>query len=364
MAKMSEEKKIILRMLKEGKISEEEAIKLLDSIADEKKFDKEDLKSEANEIMDKIYKAAVKLGQKSQEVIGSINFEDFNLDDFNLNIKSSKGAEAERIVTESVEEIENPKLKIKNDNGRIRLYSWENEEVEVRATVDYDDKYISSNYSFITMEKDGDTIKIAPNYDRASSRHFSMDIAVAIPKKKFESIAISAHNSNISIGEILAKDLDIESTNARISFVNVTVDEGKFESTNGRISGEGISGKVLELNTTNGKITVKNLDSEEVKLNTINGSLSIDGIKENVKQIEANTHNGNINISIKEVFKPIKAKISNYIKEPEISNFDDNLFTNFVTEDGAMIAYTDNYDEKEDNLDIKASTYMGSINIK
>lgn len=364
MTKMSEEKKIILRMLKEGKISEEEAIKLLDSISDDKKIDKDNLKSEASDFVEKIYNAALKFGEKSQEVIGSINFDDFSLDDLNLNFKGSKNAEAERVVTESVEEIENPKLKIKNDNGKIRLYAWDNEEVEVRATVVYDDKYISSNYSFVTMEKDGDTIEIAPDYDRANSRHFNMNMAIAIPKKKFESIVLETQNSNISIGEILTKDLEIKSTNARISFVNVNADDAKFESFNGRISGEGISGKTLILKTTNGKITVKNLDTENVEMKTVNGSLSLDGIKENVKKVDAKTNNGNVNVSIKEVFKPIKAKITNYVKEAEISNFDDNLFTNFVTEDGSMIAFTDDYKEEGDSLDITASTYMGSINIK
>lgn len=368
MAKMSEEKKIILRMLKEGKISEEEALKLLESVKDDKKFKKEDFKFDTNEFVDKITQAAIKLGEKSQEVISSLNFEDFSLDDFNLNFRSSsnKNTEAERIVTETAKDLENPKLVIENRNGKIRVYAWDNEEVEARATVAYDDKYISSNYNFITIEKDEeeDLIKIAPDYERSSPRHFNMNVTVAVPKDIFQSISLNSTNSNIKVEDIATEKLLIESTNAKINLENIDIEMAEIKSANGKISGENLKGKSIIIDTSNGKINLKDLDYTNVDLNTINGNLTLDNIKESVEEIKASTYNGNIYISLKDVYKPVKAKVLNHFKDLDTSNFNDSVFTNFVTEDGSMIAYTDNYEESEENLDITASTHMGAIKIK
>lgn len=39
------------------------------------------------------------------------------------------------------------------------------------------------------------------------------------------------------------------------------------------------------------------------------------------------------------------------------------MFSNFITEGGAIIAYSDNYKEDQDNLEIEASTCNGSVYI-
>ncbi|MDO5650150.1 MAG: DUF4097 family beta strand repeat-containing protein, partial [Gallicola sp.] len=191
-----------------------------------------------------------------------------------------------------------------------------------------------------------------------------MNLTVAVPNKVFKFIKMDSSNANIDLRDIKADELDVNSTNARINVENVETKSADISSTNAKISIDGISGEELKVNTTNGKIEVISVDSQEVDLNTTNGTLFIRDIKEKVKEINASTNNGNIAIFLKDVYKPVKAKVKNHFKDMDTSNFSDSLFTNFVTEDGAMIAYTDGFDEGKDSLEITASTYNGTINIQ
>lgn len=359
---MTEEKKIILRMLREGKITEDEALTLLDSIKDNKK--KPDFSKmpqfDTSQFIEKIAQAAAKIGKETKEYIENLDFDDISIR-FKGNLDQK--TRAERVITENIIGLENPKLEVINRNGKINVYSWDNEEIEARANVRYDDRFVSQTYSFIKIKRDGEKITIKPDYENSSARHFSMNITVALPKKLFEEIKLDSTNSGIEIKEVQANNLKVKSTNGTIVIYDTKAQTGEVSSTNAQISVRGIGGEILKINTTNGRIVVADVDSANLDINTTNGTIVITELKENVNKIDTSTNNGNISISIKDVFKPIKAKVKNHFKDIDTHNFSDSIFTNFVTEDGAMIAFSDGYDEKEEKLDIQASTHNGTINI-
>lgn len=359
---MSEEKKIILRMLREGKITEDEALTLLDSIKDTKK--KADYSKfgefDASQWMDKIAQAATKIGKETKEYISNFDFEDISIK-FKSNLDQK--ARAERVITENIIGEEKPKLEVINRNGKITIYSWDNEEVEARADVKYDDRFVSQNYGFVKIDRDGDKVTVRPDYDKTSARHFTMNLTVAVPKKLFEEIKLESTNSGIEIKGIQTENLKVNSTNGTIILEETQAEIADVSSTNAQISVKEISGNELQINTTNGRIIIGDINTEDLDINTTNGTIVVSEIGERVKNIDTSTNNGNITISIKDVFKPVKAKVKNHFKDIDTTNFADSIFSNFVTEDGAMIAFSDGYDENDDRLDIVASTYNGTINI-
>lgn len=359
---MSEEKKIILRMLREGKITEDEALSLLESIKDtKKKADQPQFGGfDTTQFVEKIAQAAVKIGKETKEYIENFDFEDISIK-FKSNLDQKN--KAERVVTENILGEENPKLEVFNRNGKINIYSWDNEEVEARADVRFDDRFVSQTYGFIKIEREGGKILVKPDYDSTSARHFSMNITVAIPKKMFEEIKLNSTNSSIEIKEIQTKALKVNSTNGTIILEDAVAEIADVSSTNAQIAVKKISGHELQINTTNGRIVINDVDASDIDIHTTNGTIVVNEIKDNVRDINTSTNNGNITISIKDVFKPVKAKVKNHFKDIDTNNFADSIFANFVTEDGAMIAYSDGYNENADRLDIEASTYNGTINI-
>lgn len=358
---MSDEKKLILKMLKEGKITEDEAIKLLESMGQNKK-EKENPFSQIDvNIIERIAQAANIVSKKSQEFINNIDFDNLNI---GFDFKTGTRSTTERICTENLLGVENPDLSIENLNGHITLYSWENEEIEARANINYDDKAVSGNYNFLSLYKEDNKIFVKPNYENSSARHFDMDMTIAIPQKLFNEISITSTNASIKIDDITCNKLDLNSTNAKISVKNIKATDSKINSTNAKIEIENVLGDSIEISTTNGKIQTKALGIRAINLSTTNGSLTIGGIRDEVELINATTTHGNISISLDNVFRPIKATVHNHFKDIGASNFSENLFTNFVSSQGSMIAYTDNYDENKDSLNINASTHIGAINIK
>lgn len=356
---MSEEKKLILKMLKEGKITEDEAIQLLDSIKDKKVDTDKYAQFEAN-FINKIVSAVDKIGKKSQEVINSIDIDDFTM---GFNVNTNLKSKADRIYSENILGIENPKLKVENQNGKISILSWDNEEVEARAKVSYDEKLISPNYDFLNLVREDDTIFITPNYKETNLKHFELNMVIMVPKKIYDEIVVSTTNSSIDIEEIEAKHLEVSSANAKINMLNIVAENAVVKTTNAKIQIQNISGENLNIDTTNGKIELAELGSKIVDLATTNGALLLNKLSAEVKAIKASTYNGSISISLDGIFKPVKAKIGNANKANNNLNLSNKIFTNFVNAEGDQIAYSDGYDEEQENLYVEASTFNGTISI-
>ena len=364
---MSDEKKLILRMLKEGKITEEEAITLLDSIKENNNQKKANFSQFGsftqfeNNLVEKISQAATKISKKSQEMINNFDFEDINIK-FNSNMEPR--TKAERVVSENIISDENPELEITNVNGKILITSWENEEIEAKADINYDDTLVSGDYGFVKITKEEGRVKIEPDYEKSSPRHFDMNIKVNVPQKIFRNIKVESRNGNIEIEKVQVENLEVLSTNSKVKLVGTTANNAKLQTTNARISIDEINGENLDVDTTNGKIELNNVSTKFVNLKSTNGTLLIANIKDTVENIKANTNSGNIMISLKDLYKPVKAKVKNHLKDMDTGNFSDSKFTNFVNEDSSMIAYSDGYDEGSEKLEIEASTFNGAVNIK
>lgn len=359
---MTDDKKLILKMLKEGKITEEEAIMLLDSIQSGPRRDRKNNQSEfETSILDKIGESFAKFSKSASDMINSFDFDDFALK-YNSNYKSK--SETERVVSADSAEKENIDLEISNRDGKIEIYTWDNDTIEARANVVYNDKFVPASSDFIKIEEEDEKIIIKPDFAKKNERYFNLNLTVILPKKLFRSLKVNSTNSNIIMRNIKAEDLLINSTNSRININDINAKTARIESTNARIYLEDIEGENLEIETTNGKIDVVDVSSNKVNVKTTNGAININTVKPEVESLDLKSFNGNISVNLGEITKPIKAKASTFIKTIDTNNISNSLFTNYLTEDNMVIAFTDGYDENEDRLDINADTHIGSVNIK
>lgn len=356
---MTDEKKLILKMLKEGKISEDEAITLLDAIKTKKNTRDEKFYKLESSFIDKFVKAVDKIGAKSQEVIENLDFEDLSK---NINFGSTFSQSAERLNAENIIAVENPDVLIKN-SGDISIRTWEDDSIETRAKINFDEKLISQNFQFLKVTREENKITIEPNYSEKNLKHFNMNIVVMLPKKLYNSIEIESNPKSVQIDDLETKALKISSVNAKISINNLKADLCEIKTINGKIQVNSISGENLLISTKNGKINLEDLSSKNCDLKTINGPVFVAGVKSEAEKLMAFTSNGNISISLKNIYKPVKAKIENQYKDVASSVLSNRIFTNFVTENSMMVAYSDGFDEEKENLYIEASTENGAITI-
>lgn len=105
---MSKEKLLVLQMLKEGKISEEEALKLLEAMGEDKNTKKNigenKFKFLEDDFVSKITDSIASIGRRTQEAIQKINIEE-TISDIGSTFSKFKG-KTEQVFDYDLERVE------------------------------------------------------------------------------------------------------------------------------------------------------------------------------------------------------------------------------------------------------------------
>lgn len=376
---MSEEKLLILRMMKDGKISEEEAMKLLDAIGEkefsekestERQFDgysfdentDESYKNLEESFFDKLSNSIDKMVRKTSEAIGSIDFDDISV---NIGSAFSKfNARADRTLVVDLDDLdEEPMINIKNKNGKINVFQWDNEFMEVRARIQYDDKMISANNEFIKVEKRDNTVFVAPDFDENLNHPFNIILNVAVPRAHYGQIDIVTTNGSIEANYLDAKKILVKTTNGKIISNNLRGETTELNSSNATIEVISNEGEQLNVNTSNGKIVLNGVYVKNANIRTSNGRIQVADISSLTKNIDFYTSNGNVKIDVNNFHGPIKVDLENVNRHTTNANISDR-FSSVINNGGDFVAYTEGFsDENENSLRINGSTTNGTVNI-
>ncbi len=227
-------------------------------------------------------------------------------------------------TTEYVEQVEKSLsfegvelVKLRNVNGSVRITSWEQPEVLVKATkkVKATSEEKAKEYAQevkIRIEKVDDTIEIITEHPKGRKPKFikgvNVEYDVTMPREANLDASSTNGSMNVAgiIGEILAN-----TTNGSVSIKGC---EGQLivKTTNGRVNVEEVSGNV-RAKTTNGSISAKlaMLDGES-RFETSNGSINVQIKEGHSVPLTAHTNNGSITVELPSSFAAdIEANTSN-----------------------------------------------------
>ncbi|MGB9679199.1 MAG: DUF4097 family beta strand repeat-containing protein [Thermoanaerobacteraceae bacterium] len=380
---MDEEKELILNMLKDGKITSEDASKLLEAIEEnEEKYYYKKYNDEENDIDKKIKKLKdlpsrinEKVTQKLADVVDGIselekipveieknidailnkkdnlkNGANFNKTlDFSLNslfgIFGGRSIEKE-FKLEKV--IENSNIDVISKNGKIEVLTWDNNYAYIIL------KFIVSKEfekEFEVFHEDN-LIKIEINQNIKA-----LSAKLYLPNKKYNNIYLSTTNSKIKVDKLDAEKIDLYTSNDKILLEDIKSNILEAYTKNGEILFKNVILNNLTSSTTNDKITAVNITFDNCELHTTNGKIMIDGFSTNSSNSMLKVKTTNDNISLKmadkdtEVFYELKTtngkchvnlynlqyeiKDATYIKE-STKDFGDN------DKNLSIIAYTTN----------------------
>ncbi|MBS4534403.1 DUF4097 family beta strand repeat protein [Clostridium sp. D2Q-14] len=303
---MNEEKMMILRMLKEGKISEEEAFKLLDVL--EKKEDEKDFEAKLNKNLEEKFN---KFGENFGEKVGKIG-EDLSdgassltdkimdmVDSFMdkggfTNILGSHDTKNEILELE-VNDIENPVLDIKGINGNINLNPWSKDYVYVKAICYIKKNKISTDENIMDLRKEKNKIILKPLFNS----NIGVKLDISVPLQYYNEINLITSNGKINIYDLKAENIISNTTNGSITLNSIT------------------SKNTIDLNTKNGRITLKDIKNNDLNIITKNTSINLDNVT--CEKGTLISQNGKINlnnstidtIDINTSNSPIKVENSN-----------------------------------------------------
>ncbi len=288
-----EEKKMINKMLDEGKINQQEAEKLMDSIKESYNrgvnqqnktndgFDKEQFKN-----LENIIKETVSAKDSSENVVR------FN-EEFEGQFSSQK-----------------VELDLNMVNGKLNIKSWEKDyfkcEIEHRIKAENleEAKEVKKDLFQINIEDDKMEIQV--------ERENEARIKLYLPQELKYNIKIDCRNTRIKIADLTSINNIVNVRNGKINLREITTENLMTEVRNGNINAEQITAKtinmnarngnlnlhniktdIIEGNTRNGKISLRNIEASNGKFNSRNGSIYFEG---NSNKVDANTRNGKIKI--------------------------------------------------------------------
>lgn len=315
---MNNEKMAILKMLEEGKISAEEAAKLLEALGQDesggaKKASKTDFnnstsssknaenKNAGNNYSDSDAKTGEgfekfteemgrKLGvfmkdmepkiQKFTEIV----VEKTTIAADNIS-KSFATAKAEYAQSEkSARKYASPtnrscieksfEMKVPNNGGELIIQGFKGDVLvkgynsdKISAKIFYSTKRGSAKIDFTVLGN-----KYFLNYDENDYDKVSID--AFIPQAMFDNMKIGTTKGEIIISSITTKNIKIENANGDTSIDQLTAENIILESTSGQLKLNGIIAENASFESYNGGISSSGLDIAQLKMITFNGALT------------------------------------------------------------------------------------------
>ncbi|MFE8696546.1 DUF4097 domain-containing protein [Cytobacillus sp. FJAT-53684] len=279
---MQEERKRILKMVEEGKLTVDEALLLMEGLdqsnkAAEKK--KEELVQELSTTV-KFEEAKIedpfnyKFQSAKDKIIDFVDQAYKKIKDFDLDFNFGKSIEISHIFQQA--DVSLKDVDIDLANGAVKLLPWEQKDVRIEChakvyRVETQDEARRKFLNEVTFGIDGQKLRFA-----TQQKWMKVEATIYIPQTDYENIKIRMFNGSI------------ESS-------NLTVENYKAKTANGKITIQDMKGKYAEAETANGQILVQKSSVKELDAETLNGAILIDG---DYQKVDLQSFNGDVFCSL------------------------------------------------------------------
>lgn len=309
---MKEERRMILQMIEDGKITADEGIALLEAL---EKTDVEELSSRSQAKGEAGSKAnANESTQDQSEAKHKQHTEqDSNFEEFTHKARKfgEEAVEQSKIVGNKIGDLvekfinkvkdldfdfsfgnvvkvekvlegkppESGVIDLTTINGKVEIMGWDKEEYHIgvigaiRAENQLEANAILNE--ILHVEETSSALTIAVEQSRGTK----ISLEVCLPKK-------------------LLRDIKVKTSNGAIEIEDLQVEGAKLETSNGPIRIEGLHSKGLYCDTSNGRIAIEESHIDELYARTSNGQVRLDGT---ISKAKCFTSNGSIRYTLKEV---------------------------------------------------------------
>lgn len=366
---MKEERALILSMLEQGKITADEAMKLLESLEDTKdyKFNSfEDITSDFKEAVSKIDATEIKDNIKAS--VSNINTEYLKSD-----LKNSITSMVQNIfgsgfgdyanskktsMNIDLKDISSPNLTFIGVNGPIKIKSYDSDTIKVDITTKFKDASLKDEDLFI-LSNTNNEISIYPKYEN----NISVSFDILVPNKLYNTIKLDTKNSSIDCKDLKFIELSALTKNSGIYLSNLDGDNIEAKTSNSRIVLKEIFAKQIVAKTSNSSIRTDEINAESIHLSTSNSRIETRDLNlKTLKEINLETSNSSIISDLGNVNKPIYFSLSTSNGSITVDNPSSLVYSNLKSK-SRVSAHTTDFDEAKEYIKFTASTSNGSIKI-
>ncbi|MDG5786625.1 DUF4097 domain-containing protein [Evansella sp. AB-P1] len=284
---MQEERKMILKMIEDGKITAEEGLQLLNALkedngegTDATSFKTDSTETSVSRDVDWEKGSGYRQQHTQRNPSFATKFTEFiedavqKIKEFDLDFNFGSSIEIQHIFQHRDADVS--KVDVSIENGSLTFKPWDENDIRVECNVkvykvrDSDEArrtFLDEVFFDLTDEK-----------LRFESRRKTMKVntVVYVPKKSLEKIKLYTFNGKIT-GDV------------------VSTDKFEAQTVNGRISLEELEAEEVRLETVNGTISISQLDAEHCDAKTVNGTIALSALK---GKLDAETLNGTIHYTL------------------------------------------------------------------
>ncbi|MGJ7920229.1 DUF4097 family beta strand repeat-containing protein [Neobacillus sp. LXY-4] len=301
---MQEERKRILKMVEEGKISAEEALTLLndlENLEQEKEKKQEALVNELSTVVQ------FEEGKKEEEsyqykfqslkdkIVDFVDSTFKKIKDFDLDLNFGPAVEISHIFQQGEVELRNIDIDIAN--GSVQFIPWDQGDVRIECSAKIyragtQDEARASFLKDVLFKAELGTLRFA-----APPKWMKVDAVIYIPQVDYDKVRVRMFNGPIECENLKVKSLKVKTANGRISATGIEGIKMDAETANGKIKIENSSLKELEAETLNGAIQLKG-DYSRLEIQSFNGNISCQLTGTQSEKVEAKTITGSIDLAI------------------------------------------------------------------
>ncbi|WP_394139777.1 DUF4097 family beta strand repeat-containing protein [Cytobacillus oceanisediminis] len=300
---MKEERKRILKMVEEGKLTVDEALTLLEQL--EKSHQTMEQKQEEliKELSDDVkFEEAKKEDPYSTKQQGAkekiIDFVDSALKkvkDFDLDFNFGKSVEISHIFQHADTYLKDMDIDVAN--GTVRVVPWEQSDVRVEChakvyRVDTQDEARKNFLKDVIFAIEGQKLRFS-----TQQKWMKLNAVIYIPKAEYGNVKIRMFNGPIESQNLSVENFKAKTANGKITVSDLDSKYVEAETANGQISIQRSRIDSLEAETLNGAILAEG-DFIKAELQSFNGNVTCKAENERCERIEAKAATGSIDLFV------------------------------------------------------------------
>jgi len=393
----NEERMLILKMLEEGKITSEEALRLLAALEKDSKESAEGnfSRQRHSNFSDEVSKLRDRINEWKNEFKKNYNQKDFDkmVDEFSAkaeklgkSVASTTFGIVDKVIdfvgsfvetnafnifgsykvvdkTFEADGIEGKDIFIEGTNGNILVKKHLDNKIIIRTRTRSPQ---NNPDDFLVFDNSDGNVSLRLN----KASNISVSHEVFLPAVKFNCIKFETTNGKIYVEDSKSRIFECTTKNAPIDLMGVSSEKISVNTKNAKIQIGYVIGKDIEINTNNSVIDIKNIKAENIKAFTVNGRINIENALgyENSYQtnLSLKTSNGDIKVNMNDMDNrgyKVKAETTNgriNLLIPELIYYN-------VSKQGSggsfVEAESNGYNNFPEKVNIVAETVNGYIEI-
>jgi DUF4097 and DUF4098 domain-containing protein YvlB len=365
---MQVERKRILKMVEEGKISADEALALLNELEKSQQTVEKKQEELINELSTVVNFEEGKKAEESDpfkyqslrnKVLEFVDSAFKKIKDFDLDFNFGQAIDISHVFQHGDANVQNMDVDIANGSVQFRPWDQNDVRIECNAKIYRAASQEEARVNFIKdviFNVEMGTLRFA-----TQPKWMKVDAVIFIPKADYENVRVRMFNGPVQCENLKVNKLKIKTANGKVSVAGLTGTKLDAETANGKIKVENSTIHSVDVETLNGAIQLEG-DYARVEMQSFNGNIicKLTGISS--EEIEAKTVTGSIDLGVPEgnaVFGDLKSNLGSFSVELD--------GIQIIEEKSEMIQkslhFKPTVTEKQP-LKIDADTKTGSISVK